>query len=262
MRKLYGSAEKFLATFNPALQLTAARHLDRAYRGTAPQLATVCAGYGEPVAVVWLCIQIENVNLFAGVKEKMPVERQKELAGLILTEYAYLKTTELLLFFHRLKCGRYGRFYGTVDALFIASALLQFLDERRKDLAGLLTDDERRQKSAAASSAPSRPASSTCITYEEYLLWKRCQQERGKKGATGPQGATGPTGGAGPKRAVDPQGGGGPKGATGPKKTEDKKGDPVLSADRLRPVPLPSVQSPIDGFPETPDEALHDFFIK
>ena len=261
MRKLYGSAEKFLATFNPALQLTAARHLDRAYRGTAPQLATVCAGYGEPVAVVWLCIQIENVNLFAGVKEKMPVERQKELAGLILTEYAYLKTTELLLFFHRLKCGRYGRFYGTVDALFIASALLQFLDERR-------------QKSAAASSGPSRPASSTCITYEEYLLWKRCQQEGGKKGATGPQGGAGPTGGAGPKRAVDPQGGGGPKGAvdqqggggpkgaTGPKKTEDKKGDPVLSADRLRPVPLPSVQSPIDGFPETPDEALRDFFIK
>lgn len=176
MRQLYGTAEQFLATFNPALQLAAARHAERAYRGTAPQLATVCLGYGEPVAVVWLCIQIENVNLFAGVKEKMSVERQKELAGLILTEYAYLKTSELLLFFHRLKCGRYGRFYGAVDALFIASALLLFLDERRKDLARLQADDERRRQAEAAASAASRQAASPGMTYEEYLSLKRRQQ--------------------------------------------------------------------------------------
>lgn len=177
MQRLYGTAEQFLATFNPALQLTAARHVERAYGGTAPQLATVSAGYGEPVAVVWLCIQIENVNLFAGVKEKMPVERQKELAGLILTEYAYLKTTEFLLFFHRLKCGRYGRFYGTVDALFIASALLSFLDERRKELARYRENDEQRAKPNETGSTSSRPVSTGSITYEEYLLLKRRKQQ-------------------------------------------------------------------------------------
>lgn len=176
MQQLYGTAEQFLATFNPALQLTAARYVERAYRGKAPQLATVSAGYGEPVAVVWLCIQIENVNLFAGVKEKMAVERQKELAGLILTEYGYLKATELLLFFHRLKCGHYGRFYGAVDALFIASALLIFLDERRKDLARYREDDERRRKRTETSSASSCPAATGSITYEEYLLLKQRKQ--------------------------------------------------------------------------------------
>ncbi|MDR1623954.1 MAG: hypothetical protein LBS04_03170 [Tannerellaceae bacterium] len=50
------------------------------------------------------------------------MDRQRELAGLIRTEYPFLKASEVLLFFHRLKCGRYGRFYGVVDALFITSA--------------------------------------------------------------------------------------------------------------------------------------------
>lgn len=202
MLRLYGSAEQFLATFNPALQLMAARYVERAYRGTAPQLATVCTGYGEPVAIVWLCIQLENVNLFAGVKEKMPVERQKELAGVILTEYAYLKVTELLLFFHRLKCGRYGRFYGSVDALFIASALLLFIDERRKELvrypAPGTGDDRQRSASSPASIAAlpsaatgvagvssSVPSSSGLMTYDEYLAWKA---QKNRPGTTVPAG--------------------------------------------------------------------------
>ena len=110
-------AQGFLSIFTPDLQIAAARHPERTYTGTAPTLATIAVGYGEPVAIVWICIQLENVNLFAGVKEKMPVSRQKELSALILTEYPFLKASEILLFFHRLKCGRYGRFYGSVDGI-------------------------------------------------------------------------------------------------------------------------------------------------
>ena len=103
MRKRYGDAQGFLSIFTPDLQIAAARHPERTYTGTAPTLATIAVGYGEPVAIVWICIQLENVNLFAGVKEKMPVSRQKELSALILTEYQFLKASEILLFFHRLK---------------------------------------------------------------------------------------------------------------------------------------------------------------
>ena len=84
MRKRYGDAQGFLSIFTPDLQIAAARHPERTYTGTAPTLATIAVGYGEPVAIVWICIQLENVNLFAGVKEKMPVSRQKELSALIL----------------------------------------------------------------------------------------------------------------------------------------------------------------------------------
>lgn len=117
MTARYGNAEKFLNTFKPDMQVMAARYTERAYFGTAPMLETVCLGYGELVVMVFICALLEDINLFVGVKEKMPVNRQRELSRLVLAEYPYLKVTELLLFFHRLKCGRYGRFYGMVDAL-------------------------------------------------------------------------------------------------------------------------------------------------
>ena len=130
MTARYGNAEKFLNTFKPDMQVMAARYTERAYFGTAPMLETVCLGYGELVVMVFICALLEDINLFVGVKEKMPVNRQRELSRLVLAEYPYLKVTELLLFFHRLKCGRYGRFYGMVDALTVTSALMQFMGER------------------------------------------------------------------------------------------------------------------------------------
>jgi len=173
MRERYGDAARFLATFTPELQSYAAREWERAYTGVAPTLETVVAGYGEPTALAWLCTQLESVNLFAGVKEKLSVARQKELAGLILVEYRHLKVSEALLFLHRLKCGRYGRFYGSVDALFITSALLQFMTERRSDLSRIAERREKEQQTA--------PASSTGITYAEYLR-RKAEREKAAHG--------------------------------------------------------------------------------
>jgi len=172
MCELYGTAQQFLATFTPALQTTAAREWRRAYTGTAPSIQVVAAGYGEPVAIVWVCIQLENINQFAGVKDKLPVKRQKELAALILAEYPLLKVSELLLFFHRLKCGRYGRFYGAVDALFISSALLKFTDERRKEIGRIKSEQQPGRQ-------PEQQPQKSGITYEEYLQLK--QQQDGEK---------------------------------------------------------------------------------
>ena len=177
MRERYGNAEQFLNLFTTDLQLTAATHPERAYFGTAPSLAAVTAGYGRLTSVVWICTQVENINTFSGVKEKMSVERQKELAGLFIAEYPYLKVSELLLFFHRLKCGRYGRFYGMVDALFITSAILLFLEERR-------TESNRFKAARKKMEEKTQQPASTgqCITYEEYLeLKKRKERNNGKE---------------------------------------------------------------------------------
>lgn len=176
MRNRYGNAEEFLKLFTPDLQLMAATHPERAYLGTAPTLATVAFGYGRPTAIVWICTQAENINSFAGVKAKLSVERQKELAGLFLAEYPYLKVSELLLFFHRIKCGRYGRFYGTVDALFITSAMLLFLEERRTEISRFKTARKKAEEML-------KPASTGGgITFDEYLeLKKRKEENNGKK---------------------------------------------------------------------------------
>ena len=171
MRARYGDARAFINLFDPSLQAVAARHPDRAYLGHAPCLGTIAGGYGEAVAEVWICLQIEDVNHFAGARVKMTVARKRALAATLLAEYPSLKASELLLFFYRLKCGKYGRFYGTVDALTITTSLLQFMDERKRELGRLLQMESERQADAPASGG---------MTYDEYLRWKQ-QKQQSKK---------------------------------------------------------------------------------
>lgn len=167
IRNRYGDAAGFLSKFNPALIPYVAAHVERAYLGVAPAVSVLRSCYGDQTAVVWFCVQLEHINTFAGARDKMPMECQRELARLLITEYGYLKVTEFMLFFHRLKCGRYGCFYGVVDAMFITSALLQFLAERRSELSRY---EMRQRERAREEAAREQPA---CVTYEEYLEWKR-----------------------------------------------------------------------------------------
>jgi hypothetical protein len=173
MKERYGQAADFLAVFTPQCQAYAAQHPERAYTGTAPSLLAVEKGYSLQVLEVFLCMQLEDINLFASAKTKLPMDRQREMAGLIRAEYPLLKASEVLLFFQRLKCGRYGRFYGAVDALFITSALGQFMQERRADL--IRIDEARKEREKATLPA------SNAITYREYLRRKQARQATHEK---------------------------------------------------------------------------------
>lgn len=167
IRKQYGSAQHFLQTFNPDLQFEVSQHLERAYLGTAPALGAVKECYGEQTAIVFVCTQLESINLFAGAKEKLTVEQQVLLAKLFITEYPYLRVTEFQLFVYRLKCGRYGNFYGVVDAMFITSVFILFLGERRTELLHFEAERKRREQQEASSQQEA------CITYQEYLDLKQ-----------------------------------------------------------------------------------------
>ena len=173
MRQRYGPAELLLILFSPDLQIATARNEARAYLGSAPSLEVIAEGYGWQTVIVWLCIQIENLNNFTGVREKMTVARQKDLPALILAEYPNLKASEILLFFHRLKCGRYGRFYGMVDALFITSSLLQFTEQRRADIIRYKEEQSRLEKNVLPSVDTGK-----CITREEYFKQKRLKENK------------------------------------------------------------------------------------
>ena len=50
---------------------------------------------------------------------------------MIASEFGYLKATELMLFFYRLKAGRYGHFYGSIDPMVIMDDIRKrFMPER------------------------------------------------------------------------------------------------------------------------------------
>lgn len=51
-----------------------------------------------------------------------------------------------MLFFWWFKAGRYGRFYGAVDAMVITTALRQFLKDRRDNLARIENERQKTQR--------------------------------------------------------------------------------------------------------------------
>ena len=132
LKKSHSNLQAFSDVFKPELQVDCAKNKERAFFGTAPTLKVLNLAYSETAAEQWLVFQLMDLCAYCGVKEKLNERQMKQLAYIIVTEYGYLKVTEILLFLHRFKAGKYGRFYGSIDPLIIMQALDDFMDEREE----------------------------------------------------------------------------------------------------------------------------------
>lgn len=167
IKKRYGTAEQIMTVFNPSRQSEFARYSDRCMTGEAPSLTRFSIAYGSKPAVSWLAIQLAAVGEYAGNKEKQSIEQLAETAEVLLTEYGYLKLTEFMLFFHKLKAGHYGSFYGAVDGIKIGEAMLEFIKWRRCELCRIDREAEQRRRAEAE-----ERDKKNCISYETYKIMK------------------------------------------------------------------------------------------
>lgn len=111
---------------------------------------------------------LEDLNEYAGVKTKMATAQMRELASMIIVKSEYLKASEILLFFHKLKAGDFGGFYGTVDPQKVGEYLNAFKVWRSQELDKLYhkqAQEERIRKQ--------REWQKTGITREEYQRNRR-----------------------------------------------------------------------------------------
>lgn len=159
----YGDARKFAETFNPDLQKVCAENLERTFTGDAPTINALKSAYNDKQVMVWIVAQLENINQYTGTKSKMGLHQMKMLAEVVLTEYGYLKASELLLFFFQFKAGRFGELYGSVDPVRISSALVEFTSCRRDMIARILLKQEEGRKQEER-----ERHAKEAITYEEY----------------------------------------------------------------------------------------------
>lgn len=166
VRKKYGDAASFLTTFNPDLQIKIAANTERAFMGNSPTLTVVKHSYSEELLTVWIMAQLENLNDFCGVTEKMSIAQMENLARLITVEFHYFKVSELMLFLHRFKCGKYGQFYGVIDPQKLMSALQAFASDRIMEIRSI---ENRRQQEELNRMRDEWRNSTTAISYEEYL---------------------------------------------------------------------------------------------
>lgn len=114
--------------------------------GTAPSLVVVREAYGKGAAQSWLAFQLRDLSEFSGAKEKLGIAQIDDITEVILSQFAYLKVTELMHFFLLFKSGKFGKFYGAVDGLAIMEALREFIAERNDKVYRWRLEEEQRQK--------------------------------------------------------------------------------------------------------------------
>lgn len=120
-----------MRVMNPSVQQYCAGHQEKALFGGAPTLLTLRHAYHDEAASIWLMPQLYDLGEYCGVKDKLDKNQMKQLAHVIISEFGYLKVSEIMLFLHRFKAGRYGRFYGAIDPMIIITALRHnFMNER------------------------------------------------------------------------------------------------------------------------------------
>lgn len=156
----YGDRTKFLALFNPELQMKVCKDATLCFFGDAPVLSELNMTYGEMTATMWLVPQLYDLSEYCGCKDKLQGKQLEECASVIATEFYFLKVAELMLFFYRFKSGKYGRFYGSVDPLVITTSLRSFLVERNN----AIEEQERIERERK-----SEEERKNAITYDEYV---------------------------------------------------------------------------------------------
>lgn len=162
---VYGGRSSFLRKFNPDMQIVVAKNEEKAFLSNTPSLGLLKRTYGKNVVAMWLMPQIWDLCEYTNSKGKLNESQALQLAEMIAIEYGYMKVTEILLFFYRLKCGRYGKFYGSIDPMAIMMALDEFRKERRDFLAGHKEEE---------------PPRTDTITAEEYFKRKGISEEEQK----------------------------------------------------------------------------------
>lgn len=165
----YGVFDNVLALFAPKHQDAYVVDEKRCYFGTAPMLLQLKLAYGKNAPIEWLSYQIIDLNRYSNCKI-MTDYQVKSLACTIYKEYYYLKLTEVMVFFSKVKAAEYGQlFYGAVDPIPLMGALKKFAEER--------ADMVRKKEEEEARAERNKPREGIMKPHEVQALRERLQRE-------------------------------------------------------------------------------------
>lgn len=144
----YGDAHQFALAFNPSVQTKCAMNVERSLMADAPTIRQLLFTYQLEHLQVWIMAQLEDLNEYVGAKNKLETGQMKALGSMIIVKSEYLKASEILLFFYKLKAGDFGGFYGAVDALKVGEYLNAFMAWRSLELDKVQSrqDQEERER--------------------------------------------------------------------------------------------------------------------
>lgn len=176
----YGTFDNILELFAPKYQQQYIVDVERCYFGHAPSLTALRLAYGDTAPVEWLTYQIIDLNRFSNCKP-MTDHQVRELASIIVKDYYFLKLTELMDFFSRVKSGDYGKlFYGAVDPMEVIFALRRYADDRA-EIIRRKEEDEAREEREREARRPDILKPAEIQSLRERLQAKWAEEEKQNK---------------------------------------------------------------------------------
>ena len=155
----YGSVTDFLKANNPSVQMQVCKDASYCFFGDFPTLSVIDRTYGEKKSRAWLVPQLVDLSLCCGLKEDASREQLEFTAAFIATDFHWLKTSELMLFFYRFKAGCYERFFSRFDPQTVLVSLRLFVLERARAYETREEEKHRREEAEHKT---------RCISFEEY----------------------------------------------------------------------------------------------
>lgn len=106
---------------------------DFCFFSDSPTIAAINNIYDPLAARAFIIPLLTDIAQFSNCTNILNAAQIKECSDIIVTEYYYLKLTELMLFCYKFKNGEYGQFYGSVSPTVILSSLRSFCSNDRSN---------------------------------------------------------------------------------------------------------------------------------
>lgn len=139
------------------------RIFDRRHADEYPSLTRIGRTYAPDTPRMLVFMHLKDYCNVEGVTE-YESKQLYDVADVIVAEYGHLNAGEIVLFFRRLKAGKYGHMYGNrLQGSVVTCAIGEFLDYRSQHMQRI--EQQRRDTAREATSE-------RAITYTEYCQMK------------------------------------------------------------------------------------------
>lgn len=132
VREVFDCGESVVEAFSPSSQYSIVQNEHNVWFGKYPSLVTINIAFPKTSEglVVKMLFDLEK-HICAS--KKLDEIQFIQLSQMIVSEFYFLKISELILFFWKCKSGEIGKFYGQIDPLNLLEWLRNFVYEYRKD---------------------------------------------------------------------------------------------------------------------------------
>lgn len=141
--------EEFARAYNSKNMYAYAMSEERCHVGKAPTLFESAHQFGRETCLSFIDEVLLALVNFTAARIRLTTEQRHRLAWVVLTQFGWLRVTELLLFVVKAQAGEFGKFYNTIDPLDITAALQKWAavcNRRRNEIRLAQVEQEREEQ--------------------------------------------------------------------------------------------------------------------